>query len=504
MQLDTQEILSVIKAQIKNYETKTEQKETGYIIEVGDGIARASGLDNCMANELVEFENGELAMALNLEENSVSLVILGSDSYLKEGDIVKRTGKVVEVPVGEELIGRVVNALGQPIDGKGSINTNKTSPIETNAPGIIERKSVSVPLQTGIKAIDSMIPIGRGQRELIIGDRQTGKTVIALDTIINQKGKDVICIYVAIGQKNSTVASIADTLSKNGAMDYTIIVSSTASELAPLQYIAPYSGCAMGEYFMHQGKDVLIVYDDLSKHAVAYRALSLLIRRPPGREAYPGDVFYLHSRLLERAARIAPEYGGGSLTALPIIETQAGDISAYIPTNVISITDGQIFLESELFHSGIMPAVNPGISVSRVGGNAQIKAMKKVAGTLKLAYSQYRELQSFAQFGSDLDEDTKVRLAQGERIVEVLKQDRNSPVKVELQVVIIYAVINDLLKDIEIKDISEFEKTLFSYIENNEPSITDEISKTGDLSDETAAKIVNAVEQCKKIYLSSK
>lgn len=504
MQLDTQEILSVIKAQIKNYETKTEQKETGYIIEVGDGIARASGLDNCMANELVEFENGELAMALNLEENSVSLVILGSDSYLKEGDIVKRTGKVVEVPVGEELIGRVVNALGQPIDGKGSINTNKTSPIETNAPGIIERKSVSVPLQTGIKAIDSMIPIGRGQRELIIGDRQTGKTVIALDTIINQKGKDVICIYVAIGQKNSTVASIADTLSKNGAMDYTIIVSSTASELAPLQYIAPYSGCAMGEYFMHQGKDVLIVYDDLSKHAVAYRALSLLIRRPPGREAYPGDVFYLHSRLLERAARIAPEYGGGSLTALPIIETQAGDISAYIPTNVISITDGQIFLESELFHSGIMPAVNPGISVSRVGGNAQIKAMKKVAGTLKLAYSQYRELQSFAQFGSDLDEDTKVRLAQGERIVEVLKQDRNSPVKVELQVVIIYAVINDLLKDIEIKDISEFEKTLFSYIENNEPSITDEISKTGDLSDETAAKIVNAVEQCKKLYLSSK
>lgn len=504
MQLDTQEILSVIKAQIKNYETKTEQKETGYIIEVGDGIARASGLDNCMANELVEFENGELAMALNLEENSVSLVILGSDSYLKEGDIVKRTGKVVEVPVGEELIGRVVNALGQPIDGKGSINTNKTSPIETNAPGIIERKSVSVPLQTGIKAIDSMIPIGRGQRELIIGDRQTGKTVIALDTIINQKGKGVICIYVAIGQKNSTVASIADTLSKNGAMDYTIIVSSTASELAPLQYIAPYSGCAMGEYFMHQGKDVLIVYDDLSKHAVAYRALSLLIRRPPGREAYPGDVFYLHSRLLERAARIAPEYGGGSLTALPIIETQAGDISAYIPTNVISITDGQIFLESELFHSGIMPAVNPGISVSRVGGNAQIKAMKKVAGTLKLAYSQYRELQSFAQFGSDLDEDTKVRLAQGERIVEVLKQDRNSPVNVELQVVIIYAVINDLLKDIEIKDISEFEKTLFSYIENNEPSITDEISKTGDLSDETAAKIVNAVEQCKKLYLSSK
>ena len=504
MRLDTQEILSVIKAQIKNYENKIEQKETGYIIEVGDGIARASGLDNCMANELVEFENGELAMALNLEENSVSLVILGSDSELKEGDIVKRTGKVVEVPVGEALIGRVVNALGQPIDGKGVINTTETRPIESNAPGIIERKSVSVPLQTGIKAIDSMIPIGRGQRELIIGDRQTGKTVIALDTIINQKGKDVICIYVAIGQKNSTVASIADTLAKNGAMDYTIIVSSTASELAPLQYIAPYSGCAMGEYFMHKGKDVLIVYDDLSKHAVAYRALSLLIRRPPGREAYPGDVFYLHSRLLERAARIAPEYGGGSLTALPIIETQAGDISAYIPTNVISITDGQIFLESELFHSGIMPAVNPGISVSRVGGNAQIKAMKKVSGTLKLAYSQYRELQAFAQFGSDLDDDTKERLAQGERIVEVLKQDRNAPVKVEFQVVIIYAVINDLLKDIEIKDIAEFQNTLFAYIENSETSIIDEIAKTGDLTKETETKIVNAVEACKKSFLSSK
>ena len=504
MRLDTQEILSVIKAQIKNYENKIEQKETGYIIEVGDGIARASGLDNCMANELVEFENGELAMALNLEENSVSLVILGSDSELKEGDIVKRTGKVVEVPVGEALIGRVVNALGQPIDGKGVINTTETRPIESSAPGIIERKSVSVPLQTGIKAIDSMIPIGRGQRELIIGDRQTGKTVIALDTIINQKGKDVICIYVAIGQKNSTVASIADTLAKNGAMDYTIIVSSTASELAPLQYIAPYSGCAMGEYFMHKGKDVLIVYDDLSKHAVAYRALSLLIRRPPGREAYPGDVFYLHSRLLERAARIAPEYGGGSLTALPIIETQAGDISAYIPTNVISITDGQIFLESELFHSGIMPAVNPGISVSRVGGNAQIKAMKKVSGTLKLAYSQYRELQAFAQFGSDLDDDTKERLAQGERIVEVLKQDRNAPVKVELQVVIIYAVINDLLKDIEIKDIAEFQNTLFAYIENNELSIIDEIAKTGDLTKETEEKIVSTVEACKKSFLSSK
>lgn len=504
MKLDANEISSVIKAQIKNYENKIEQKETGYIIEVGDGIARATGLDNCMANELVEFENGEVAMALNLEENSVSLVILGSDSGLKEGDVVKRTGKVVEVPVGENLIGRVVNALGQPIDGKGSIDTTETRPIECNAPGIIERKSVSVPLQTGIKAIDSMIPIGRGQRELIIGDRQTGKTVIALDTIINQKGKDVICIYVAIGQKKSTVANIYDTLEKNGAMDYTIIVSSTASELAPLQYIAPYSGCTMGEYFMNKGKDVLVVYDDLSKHAVAYRALSLLIRRPPGREAYPGDVFYLHSRLLERAARIAPEYGGGSLTALPIIETQAGDISAYIPTNVISITDGQIFLETELFHSGIMPAVNPGISVSRVGGNAQIKAMKKVAGTLKLAYSQYRELQAFSQFGSDLDEDTKMRLEQGERIVEVLKQDRNSPVDVELQVVIIYAVINGFLKDIEVEDIKEYQNTLFDYVKNSYYKIIENISSTGDLSDETKKLIEDAILDSKKAFLAAK
>ncbi|MBE7038590.1 MAG: F0F1 ATP synthase subunit alpha [Ruminococcaceae bacterium] len=504
MKLDANEISSVIKAQIKNYENKIEQKETGYIIEVGDGIARATGLDNCMANELVEFENGEVAMALNLEENSVSLVILGSDSGLKEGDVVKRTGKVVEVPVGENLIGRVVNALGQSIDGKGSIDTTETRPIECNAPGIIERKSVSVPLQTGIKAIDSMIPIGRGQRELIIGDRQTGKTVIALDTIINQKGKDVICIYVAIGQKKSTVANIYDTLEKNGAMDYTIIVSSTASELAPLQYIAPYSGCTMGEYFMNKGKDVLVVYDDLSKHAVAYRALSLLIRRPPGREAYPGDVFYLHSRLLERAARIAPEYGGGSLTALPIIETQAGDISAYIPTNVISITDGQIFLETELFHSGIMPAVNPGISVSRVGGNAQIKAMKKVAGTLKLAYSQYRELQAFSQFGSDLDEDTKMRLEQGERIVEVLKQDRNSPVDVELQVVIIYAVINGFLKDIEVEDIKEYQNTLFDYVKNSYYKIIENISSTGDLSDETKKLIEDAISDSKKAFLAAK
>ena len=396
MDLKPEEISKIIKAQIKQYDQKLKQDETGTIILVGDGIARANGLDRCMANELVEFENGEYGMALNLEEDSVSIVILGSDVGLHEGSTVRRTGRVVSVPVGEELIGRVVNSLGQSIDGKGEIKTKHFRPIESPAPGIIERKSVSVPLQTGIKAIDSMIPIGRGQRELIIGDRQTGKTAIATDTIINQRGKDVICIYVAIGQKNSTVAQLVEQLTRAGAMDYTIVVSATASELAPMQYIAPYTGCAIGEYFMQQGKDVLIVYDDLSKHAVAYRALSLLIRRPPGREAYPGDVFYLHSRLLERAARMAPEYGGGSLTALPIIETQAGDVSAYIPTNVISITDGQIFLESELFHSGIMPAVNPGISVSRVGGNAQIKAMKKVAGSLKLIYSQYRELQSFA------------------------------------------------------------------------------------------------------------
>ncbi|MBQ6937522.1 MAG: F0F1 ATP synthase subunit alpha [Clostridia bacterium] len=504
MQLKSDEISKIIKDQIKNYSNKTEQKETGYVVEVGDGIAKVKGLDNCMSNELVEFSGGEMAMALNLEENLVSLVILGSDSQIREGDVVKRTGKVVSVPVGEALIGRVVNALGQPIDGKGDISATEYRPIETNAPGIIERKSVSVPLQTGIKAIDSMIPIGRGQRELIIGDRQTGKSTIGIDTIINQKGKDVICIYVAIGQKKSTVAQIVDTLEKSGAMDYTTVVAATASELAPMQYIAPYSGCAMGEYFMYQGKDVLVIYDDLSKHAVAYRALSLLIRRPPGREAYPGDVFYLHSRLLERAARLSPEYGGGSLTALPIIETQAGDVSAYIPTNVISITDGQIFLETELFHSGVMPAVNPGISVSRVGGNAQIKAMKKVAGTLKLLYSQYRELQAFAQFGSDLDSDTKMRLDQGERIVEVLKQDKNDPVSVEHQVVIIYAVVNGYLKDIEVSDIREFEKGLFEYVDNTYPKIVSNITETGELSAETEEMMKTAISECAAKFLSAK
>ena len=499
MQLD--DISKIIKEQIKNYEARVKQDEVGYVISVGDGISKVYGLDKCRSNELLEFANGTYGMALNLEENCVSAVLLGSDVGISEGSIVKSTGRVVSVPVGESLIGRVVNALGEPIDAKGPIEYEAYLPIERRAHGIIERKSVSVPLQTGIKAIDSMIPIGRGQRELIIGDRQTGKTVIATDTIINQKGKGVICIYVAIGQKQSTVTNVVDTLYKNGAMDYTIVVAASASESAPLQYIAPYSGCSMGEYFMDKGKDVLIIYDDLSKHAVAYRALSLLIRRPPGREAYPGDVFYLHSRLLERAARLAPEYGGGSLTALPIIETQAGDVSAYIPTNVISITDGQIFLETELFHSGVRPAVNPGISVSRVGGNAQIKAMKKVSGTLKLLYSQYRELQSFAQFGSDLDADTKARLEQGARIVEVLKQGRNSPVEVELQVAIIYAAVNGLLADIKLEDIRDFEQNLFEYLSATREDILSKIRETGTLDNETENALKDAIITCKNKYL---
>ena len=494
------DLSKVIKDRIKNYENVINETETGYVIEVGDGIARIHGLANCMAGELIELHGGVMSMALNLETDFVSVVILGDDAEIKEGSAAKRTGKIVSVPVGDELIGRVVDALGNPIDGKGAINTSEHRNVEAAASGIIERKSVSVPLQTGIKAIDSMIPIGRGQRELIIGDRQTGKTAIAIDTIINQKNTDVVCIYVAIGQKRSTVASIVDMLEKAGAMDYTIVVSATASEAPALQYIAPYAGCAMGEYFMYKGKDALIIYDDLSKHAVAYRALSLLLRRSPGREAYPGDVFYLHSRLLERAARLSDDLGGGSLTALPIIETQAGDVSAYIPTNVISITDGQIFLETEMFHSGIIPAVNPGISVSRVGGSAQIKAMKKVAGSLKLAYSQYRELQAFAQFGSDLDADTKMRLAKGERIVEVLKQGRNAPVRVELQVAIIYAVINDMIEDIPVEKIRAYEKHLFEYIENNAHDIIDEIEKTGDLRAETEQKLKRAVEESKKNF----
>ena len=496
------DISKIIKEQIKNYDKQTKQDEVGYVISVGDGISKVHGIEKCKANELLEFANGTYGMALNLEETTVSAVLLGNDVGISEGSLVKRTGRVVSVPVGENMIGRVVDALGQPIDGKGPIKESAYSPIERKAYGIIERKSVSVPLQTGIKAIDSMIPIGRGQRELIIGDRQTGKTVIATDTIINQKGKDVICIYVAIGQKQATVTNVVDTLYKNGAMDYTIVVAATASDSAPLQYIAPYSGCAMGEYFMDKGKDVLIIYDDLSKHAVAYRALSLLIRRPPGREAYPGDVFYLHSRLLERAARLSPECGGGSLTALPIIETQAGDVSAYIPTNVISITDGQIFLETELFHAGVRPAVNPGISVSRVGGSAQIKAMKKVSGTLKLLYSQYRELQSFAQFGSDLDADTKARLEQGERIVEVLKQDRNSPLAVELQIAIIYAVVNNLLREIPVDQISRFEKELFEYLVATKDELLKNIRETGVLTDETTAELKEAILTCKDKFLN--
>ena len=473
---------------------------------VGDGIARASGLVNCMAGELLEFEDGNFGMAQNLEENSVSIVIFGSDENIGEGQTVKRTGKVVSVPVGEAMIGRVVNALGQPIDGADPIDTKEFRPVETKAPGICERRSVYQPLQTGIKAIDSMIPIGRGQRELIIGDRQTGKTTIATDTIINQKGKDVLCIYVAIGQKRSTVASLVENLTRNGAMDYTIVVAATASESSPMQYIAPYAGCAMGEYFMNQGKDVLIIYDDLSKHAVAYRALSLLIRRPPGREAYPGDVFYLHSRLLERAAKLDDEHGGGSLTALPIIETQAGDVSAYIPTNVISITDGQIFLETELFHSGIMPAVNPGISVSRVGGDAQIKAMKKVAGTLKLIYSQYRELQSFAQFGSDLDADTKARLEQGARIVEVLKQSQNAPVPVEKQVAILYAVTKGILEKVKVEDVNAYEAGLYTYLDADAAGleVMQLISTTGKLEPKTEEKLRHVLEAYTENFLNTR
>ena len=506
MQLKPEEISKVIRSQIKYYDNAIKQNETGTVLMVGDGIARASGLINCMAGELLEFEDGSFGMAQNLEENSVSIVLFGDDSGIGEGQTVKRTGKVVSVPVGEAMIGRVVNALGQPIDGAGPVVTSEYRAIESPAPGICERQGVNQPLQTGIKAIDSMVPIGRGQRELIIGDRQTGKTTLAADTIINQKGKDVICIYVAIGQKRSTVSSLVETLTRNGAMDYTIVVAATASEASPLQYIAPYSGCAMGEYFMYKGKDVLIIYDDLSKHAVAYRALSLLIRRPPGREAYPGDVFYLHSRLLERAARLDEAHGGGSLTALPIIETQAGDVSAYIPTNVISITDGQIFLETELFHSGVMPAVNPGISVSRVGGNAQIKAMKKVAGTLKLIYSQYRELQSFAQFGSDLDADTKARLEQGARIVEVLKQNQNAPVPVEKQVAILYAVTKGILSRVATEDVRSYEAGLYTWIDGDAQGAAamQEIRSTGALSAETEEKLKGALEQYTENFVNTR
>ena len=499
MELRPEEISNIIKEQITHYQSQIKLTDVGTVVTVGDGIAHVHGLENCMSGELLEFPGGVYGMAQNLEEDLVGVVILGSDQDIREGDTVKRTNRIVEVPVGEAMLGRVVDALGKPIDGKGPIHTTESRPIESPAPGIIERAPVNVPLQTGIKAIDSMIPIGRGQRELIIGDRQTGKTAICLDTIINQKGTGVICIYVAIGQKRSTVAQVAETLAQNGAMDYTCIVAATASESAPPQYIAPYAGCSIGEYFMHKGKDVLVIYDDLSKHAVAYRALSLLLHRPPGREAYPGDVFYLHSRLLERAANIQD---GGSLTALPIIETQAGDVSAYIPTNVISITDGQIFLETELFNSGIRPAVNPGISVSRVGGNAQIKAMKKVAGTLKLAYSQYRELQAFSQFGSDLDADTKKRLAQGERIVEVLKQPQNSPIPVEKQVIIIYAVISGQLLDIPADKVAEFEKELFEFIDGVYGDIPETIRATKQMDDDIKEKLTKAIEEFKAKFLS--
>ncbi|HEX9025847.1 MAG TPA: F0F1 ATP synthase subunit alpha [Clostridium sp.] len=501
MNIKPEEITSIIKKEIEKYEKQIKTVDSGTIIQVGDGVARVYGLDNCMGGELLEFPNDVYGMALNLEQDNVGCVLLGSEKGIKEGDIVKGTGKIVEVPVGEGLIGRVVDALGMPIDGKGPIITTETRPIEVHAPSIIDRSSVNEPLQTGIKAIDSMIPIGKGQRELIIGDRQTGKTAIGIDTIINQKGKDVICIYVAIGQKQSTVAHIVNTFTEMGAMEYTIVVSSTAAESAPLQYLAPYAGCSIGEYFMHQGKDVLIIYDDLSKHAVAYRAMSLLLKRPPGREAYPGDVFYIHSRLLERAAKLSKELGSGSLTALPIIETQAGDVTAYIPTNVISITDGQIFLEAELFYSGQRPAVNAGISVSRVGGNAQIKAMKQVSGTLRLELAQYRELEAFSQFGSDLDSDSSRRLQKGKRLVEVLKQDQYKPMQVGKQIAILYAAVNDFLSDIKVSDIGRFEKGFSEYMDTHYREIEKSIITGKTLTDEIKSMLEQAIVEFKKVFL---
>ena len=501
MNLKPEEISSVIKEQIKRYAAQLEVADVGTVIQVADGIARIHGLDNAMQGELLEFPGEVYGMVLNLEEDNVGAVLLGSQKNINEGDTVKTTGRVVEVPVGDAMLGRVVNALGQPIDGKGPIQTSKYRQIERVASGVISRKSVDTPLQTGIKAIDSMVPIGRGQRELIIGDRQTGKTAIALDTIINQKGQNVKCIYVAIGQKASTVASIVKTLEEFGAMSYTTIVASTASELAPLQYIAPYAGCAIGEEWMENGQDVLVVYDDLSKHAAAYRTLSLLLKRPPGREAYPGDVFYLHSRLLERAARLSDKLGGGSLTALPIIETQAGDVSAYIPTNVISITDGQIYLETEMFNSGFRPAVNAGLSVSRVGGAAQIKAMKKIAAPIRTELAQYRELASFAQFGSELDADTKEKLAQGERIKEVLKQPQYQPMPVQYQVIIIYAVTKRFLLDVPVEDITRFEKEFFDYLDTKHPEIPAAIAEEKVISDATEEKLVKALNDFKAEFL---
>lgn len=500
LELKPEEISSIIKEQIKKYESEIDLVDVGTVISVGDGIARLHGLEGCMAGELVEFPGEVFGMALNLEEDNIGCVLLGSDKDIKEGDTVKSTGRIVEVPVGKELVGRVVNSLGQPIDGKGSINSDKFMPIEKVAPGVITRKSVDEPLQTGIKSIDALFPIGRGQRELIIGDRQTGKTAVAIDSILNQKDQDVLCIYVAIGQKRSTVAQIVDVLEEHGAMDYTTVVSSTASELAPLQYIAPYAGVTVGEEFMSQGKDVLIVYDDLSKHATAYRAMSLLLRRPPGREAFPGDVFYLHSRLLERAARLDEKYGGGSITALPIIETQEGDISAYIPTNVISITDGQIFLETDLFNAGQRPAVNTGLSVSRVGGDAQVKAMKKIGGKLKLSIAEYRDLESFSQFGSDLDPETQDRLTQGEKLMEILKQSEHNPMDVEDQIIILHAITNGHLKDVEVGKISLFEKEYLDFVHTNHPEIVESIKETKELDDETKEKIKSTVDEFKKSF----
>ena len=501
MNLRPEEISSVIKEQIERYSSQLDVSDVGTVIQVADGIARVHGLENAMQGELLQFPGDVYGMVLNLEEDNVGVVLLGSASNIEEGDIVKTTGRVVEVPVGDALLGRVVNSLGQPIDGKGPIQTDKFRKIERVASGVITRKSVDTPLQTGIKAIDSMVPIGRGQRELIIGDRQTGKTAIAIDTIINQKGQNVKCIYVAIGQKAFTVANIVKTLEEFGAMAYTTVVVSTASDLAPLQYIAPYSGCAIGEEWMENGEDVLVVYDDLSKHATAYRTLSLLLRRPPGREAYPGDVFYLHSRLLERAVRMSDEYGGGSLTALPIIETQAGDVSAYIPTNVISITDGQIYLETEMFNSGFRPAVNAGLSVSRVGGAAQIKAMKKIAAPIRTELAQYRELASFAQFGSELDADTKEKLAQGERIKEVLKQPQYQPMPVQYQVIIIYAVTKRFLLDVPVEDITRFEKEFFDYLDTKHPEIPAAIAEEKVISDATEEKLVKALNDFKAEFL---
>ena len=501
MNIKPEEITSIIKKEIQRYENQIKTSDSGTIIQIGDGIARVYGLDDCLQGELLEFPNNVYGMALNLEQDNVGCVLLGSEEGIKEGDIVKRTNKIVEVPVGEGILGRVVNPLGEEIDGKGPINYSGTRPIEVPAPSIIDRSSVNEPLQTGIKAIDSMVPIGKGQRELIIGDRQTGKTAIAVDTILNQKGKDVICIYVAIGQKQSTVAHIVNTLEEMGALDYSIIVAGTASESAPLQYLAPYAGCSMGEYFMHKGKDVLIIYDDLSKHAVAYRTMSLLLRRPPGREAYPGDVFYIHSRLLERAAKLSKEHGGGSLTALPIIETLAGDVTAYIPTNVISITDGQIFLESELFNTGQRPAVNAGISVSRVGGNAQIKAMKQVSGTLRLELAQYTELAAFAQFGSDLDSDSKRRLEKGKRILEVLKQEQYKPMDVEKQIVILYATLNDFLSDIRVKDIRRFEDEFLEFMDTHHRDVLKQIIDEKQLSDNLKENIEKCIIEFKKEFL---